>query len=49
MGTAVFGGMLAATVLGVFIIPVLYTAIALLVAKLRRGPLPIEEPKEGLA
>lgn len=49
MGTAVFGGMLAATVLGVFVIPVLYTAIALLVAKLRRGPLPNEEPKEGLA
>jgi HAE1 family hydrophobic/amphiphilic exporter-1/multidrug efflux pump len=36
MGTAVFTGMTCATVLGVFIIPVLYTAIELVMARLRR-------------
>ena len=35
MGTAVFGGMIAATALGIFIIPVLYTTIELLIARLR--------------
>ena len=40
MGTAVFGGMTAATALGVFIIPVLYTCIELAVAWLRRGRAP---------
>ncbi len=43
MGTAVFTGMTCATVLGVFIIPVLYTAIELVMARLR-GPRPAAEP-----
>jgi multidrug efflux pump subunit AcrB len=38
MGTAVFGGMIAATTLGIFIIPVLYAAIELLLGKLRKAP-----------
>jgi HAE1 family hydrophobic/amphiphilic exporter-1/multidrug efflux pump len=49
MGTAVFGGMLAATVLGVFMVPVLYTAISLLFAKRKRGALPSPAPKDILA
>ncbi|MBK9168439.1 MAG: multidrug efflux RND transporter permease subunit [Bryobacterales bacterium] len=49
MGTAVFGGMLAATALGVFIVPVLYTAVALLFAKRKRGALPSPAPKDILA
>jgi HAE1 family hydrophobic/amphiphilic exporter-1/multidrug efflux pump len=36
MGTAVFGGMLAATLLGVFIIPVLYATVELAVASMGR-------------
>jgi multidrug efflux pump subunit AcrB len=35
MGTAVFGGMAAATTLGVFVIPALFVAIELLVARFR--------------
>ena len=38
MGTAVFGGMLSATALGVFIVPALYVAIERLVAAVRRRP-----------
>jgi Cu/Ag efflux pump CusA len=38
MGTAVFGGMLAATVLGVFIIPVLYTTIELILQRFGKEP-----------
>ena len=37
LGTAVFGGMLAATALGVIIIPVLFVTIERLLARLR-GP-----------
>ena len=33
LGTAVFGGMLAATVLGVFLIPVLYVVVQLAVQR----------------
>jgi HAE1 family hydrophobic/amphiphilic exporter-1/multidrug efflux pump len=50
MGTAVFGGMLAATLLGVFIIPVLYTTVELLMARLarRREGWPIQsQSKQG--
>jgi HAE1 family hydrophobic/amphiphilic exporter-1/multidrug efflux pump len=38
MGTAVFGGMIAATVLGVFIIPVLFYAVMRAVERLGGGP-----------
>jgi HAE1 family hydrophobic/amphiphilic exporter-1/multidrug efflux pump len=37
MGTAVFGGMLAATTLGVFVIPVLFTFVARITGGARRG------------
>ena len=37
LGTAVFGGMLAATVLGVFFVPVLYVAVQRLSEATRRG------------
>ena len=47
MGTAVFGGMVCATLLGVFIIPVLYAAIELGVARLRPGPAPAAEAGPG--
>jgi HAE1 family hydrophobic/amphiphilic exporter-1/multidrug efflux pump len=47
MGTAVFGGMIAATTLGIFIIPVLYAAIELLLGKFRKAsdldPSPLKE------
>ena len=39
MGTAVLGGMLSATLLGVFVVPVLYTAIEWLVAWVKRTTL----------
>lgn len=46
MGTAVFGGMLSATLFGVFLIPVLYTSVELVVARLStRKPV----LKEGIA
>ena len=35
MGTAVFGGMLSATALGVLVIPALYVAVERVVAALR--------------
>jgi HAE1 family hydrophobic/amphiphilic exporter-1 len=38
LGTAVFGGMLAATVFGVFLIPVLYVVIQGLSEKMRKKP-----------
>ena len=48
MGTAVFGGMLTATSLGVFLIPVLYSVVELVAAKLKRAfssqPSAIREP-----
>ena len=40
LGTAVFGGMLAATVFGVFMIPVLYVVIQQLSEKIRKVPQP---------
>ncbi len=43
MGTAVFGGMVAATALGVFLIPVLYTAVELLVGRTAKAPVPEAE------
>lgn len=48
MGTAVFGGMLAATLLGVFIIPVLYATVELLVARFagQKSGHPIQSPTE---
>ena len=44
MGTAVFGGMTAATALGVFLVPVLYTVVELLVARFGRAPRPAPKP-----
>jgi multidrug efflux pump len=38
LGTAVFGGMLTATLLAVFIVPVLYVVVALLVERRRPAP-----------
>jgi len=37
MGTAVFGGMAAATALGIFVVPVLYSVVELLVARFTRA------------
>ena len=43
LGTTVFGGMLAATILAVFIVPVLFVVIEGIVER-RRGALPSGEP-----
>ncbi len=45
LGTAVFGGMLAATILAIFIVPVLYVVIESMVEKRQqRGTQPVLEP-----
>jgi HAE1 family hydrophobic/amphiphilic exporter-1/multidrug efflux pump len=44
LGTAVFGGMMLATVLGVFLIPVLYVVIERVMIRLRGEPI-LEAPK----
>lgn len=53
LGTAVFGGMISATVLAIFIVPVLYVVIEKLVSKLprkkRRLPQKIEPTVDDLA
>jgi multidrug efflux pump subunit AcrB len=50
MGTAVFGGMVFATSLGVFIVPVLYCFIELITnRRLRRTEAPLGSPAEGKA
>jgi HAE1 family hydrophobic/amphiphilic exporter-1/multidrug efflux pump len=46
MGTAVFGGMMMATLLGVFIIPVLYTSIELAMDWLKRKQQPQLDPDD---
>jgi multidrug efflux pump subunit AcrB len=45
LGSAVFGGMLSATLLAIFIVPVLYVLIEGLVERRRpaRGPEPVAE------
>jgi len=49
LGTAVFGGMLAATLLGVFFIPLLYVAVGSLAERLTGGPKAkgVERSREG--
>ncbi len=50
VGTAVFGGMLAAALLGIFLIPVLYVAFQTLRERLKRigaRPIPAEYPTEA--
>ena len=50
LGTAVFGGMLIYTILGVFFIPVLYAAVELTWSKLfRRKPAEVEPAGGGAA
>jgi hydrophobe/amphiphile efflux-1 (HAE1) family protein len=44
LGTAVFSGMLAATVLGVLFVPVLYVAVERLVARFRGSPAALAVP-----
>jgi HAE1 family hydrophobic/amphiphilic exporter-1 len=44
LGTAVITGMLAATVIGIFLVPVLFVVIQRLVA---RAPVPVEPPPEA--
>ncbi|MBF2099435.1 MAG: efflux RND transporter permease subunit [Gloeomargaritaceae cyanobacterium C42_A2020_066] len=44
LGTAVFGGILVSTVLSLFVVPVLYIVVGLLVAKVRR---PAGQPVAG--
>jgi multidrug efflux pump len=48
MGTAVVGGMLMATILGIFLIPVLFVVVERLNEKLRMRPQPIERYKSPL-
>ncbi len=43
LGTAVFGGMLAATIFGVFMIPVLYVVIQQLSERIRKVPQPEQD------
>jgi hydrophobe/amphiphile efflux-1 (HAE1) family protein len=45
LGTAVFSGMLAATLLAVFIVPILYIVIQALVERRRRAEVPGAEPE----
>ena len=48
LGTAVFGGMLAATVLGIFFIPFLYYVVQSVVER-RKGAVSASEPAAGRA
>jgi HAE1 family hydrophobic/amphiphilic exporter-1 len=43
LGTAVFGGMLAATILAVFFVPVFYVVTQRLAEWLQRKPVPVVE------
>jgi multidrug efflux pump len=47
LGTAVFGGMIAATLLAIFFVPVLYVAIERLAGRSRRAPRPEPSPAPG--
>jgi HAE1 family hydrophobic/amphiphilic exporter-1 len=44
VGTPVFGGMLAAALLGVFLIPMLYVVFQWLRERVSRGPVPATAP-----
>jgi hydrophobe/amphiphile efflux-1 (HAE1) family protein len=47
LGTAVFGGMLAATLLAIFIVPVLYVVVGRLAGRARPGIEPVPVPQGG--
>jgi multidrug efflux pump subunit AcrB len=47
LGTVVFGGMLTATLLAIFIVPVLYVLIEEFVERRRRAPGPELMPEEA--